>query len=223
MIINRYVSFKLILISTLLLVGFVASAQNEEIPANVSESRPEATSELQSEQEENQLVRQETLEANQLERQENRAQAQEQRQDIGITRQAALTERSKERITNLAANISNRFDGSINRLQNIIDRLTSRIGKLKAVGVDTGAAETSLEAAQTAINSAFTAITNIDQVVADAVSAENPRAGWSAAQAVFTEAKGHVQRSHAELKNTVDNLKVAIETNSSPATESLTE
>jgi exonuclease VII small subunit len=123
--------------------------------------------------------------------------------------EVVLNARAQERITNLAANISNRFDAIIARLQNITSRLNTRIEKLDNAAVDTSAAKQSLEAAQTALDAARADMRGIDAKVLQVVGSTNPKADWQEVRATFISAREHVRTAHSELRSTVQHLKTA--------------
>ncbi|MCA9358509.1 hypothetical protein KC902_04590 [Candidatus Kaiserbacteria bacterium] len=125
-------------------------------------------------------------------------------------RRTELQERAQERITNLAANMSNRMDAVIGRLNNIIDRLETRISKLTEAGIDTEEANAALASAKLSVDAAAQLIANIDTAVADAVGAEDARAGWAETKAQYTAIRDHIKTAHTELRNTVAALKAAI-------------
>ena len=120
---------------------------------------------------------------------------------------SVLSERAQERITNLAANISNRFDGIIARLQNIINRLNTRIEKLEATGADVSQAKQSLQSADIALEAARDDLDDIDDAVAAVVGSPDPKTEWQGVRAKFVSAREHVRTAHTELRNTVAHLK----------------
>lgn len=126
-----------------------------------------------------------------------------------IDRTVILERRAQERIINLAANISNKFDAIINRLQNITNRLNTRINKMKSEGYDTTSAEASLGAAQAALSEARTEMSTIDRAVVDAVGSQSPKTEWQKVRAKYFLARERIKLAHVELKNTVAALKGA--------------
>ncbi len=122
---------------------------------------------------------------------------------------SVLSERAQERITNLAANISNRFDGIIARLQNIINRLNTRIEKLEATGADVSQAKQSLASAGVALEAARDDLDDIDDAVATVVGSPDPKTEWQGVRAKFISAREHVRTAHSELRATVAHLKNA--------------
>lgn len=125
-------------------------------------------------------------------------------------RKVALQARAQERVTNLAANMSNRMDAVIVRIQNVIDRLDSRIEKIDATGADTTEAKAALASAQLSLNAAARDIADIDNVVANAISSEDARAGWAVVKTRYATIRDHIKTSHAELRSCVSSLKIAV-------------
>ena len=131
------------------------------------------------------------------------------REENNADGQSALSTRTQERITNLAANISNRFDAITDRLQNITDRLNVRIEKLSAEGTDTSTAKQSLDNAQAALDTARLKLNTIDEDVATVIGSTNPRAEWQTVRATFLSARDAIKLAHAELRNAIIQLKTA--------------
>jgi exonuclease VII small subunit len=121
--------------------------------------------------------------------------------------QSVLSGRAQERITNLAANISNRFDGIIARLENIHDRLETRIIKLEESGADVSQARQSLNKSSEAIDRARGELRGIDEAVAYVVGSPDPKTAWQQVRLTFISARTEVRTAHTELRNTVANLK----------------
>lgn len=118
-----------------------------------------------------------------------------------------LSERAQERITNLAANISNRFDGIIARLENIHNRLETRIVKLEEAGVDMSQARQSLTKSREALDRAKGELRGIDEAVVYVVGSTDPKTSWQQVRLTFISARTEVRTAHTELRNTVANLK----------------
>ena len=121
----------------------------------------------------------------------------------------ALSKRSQERITNLAANISNRFDAIISRLQNISTRLNSRLGKLEATGTNTNEARVALNSAEASLAKARASINSIDTEVATVIGSQNPKEAWKRVRVTFITIRDTIRLAHTELKNTIRLLKIA--------------
>ena len=120
-----------------------------------------------------------------------------------------LSERAQERITNLAANISNRFDGIIARLENIHNRLETRIIKLEETGVDASQARQSLTRSREALQRAKGELRGIDEAVVFVVGSTDPKSEWQKVRLTFISARQEVRTAHTELRNTVAYLKNA--------------
>lgn len=140
---------------------------------------------------------------------ETREQRQVELQAQQAERRSALTDRAKERITNLAANVSNRMDAAAARMQDIINRLDSRIDKLEAAGLDTTQAAAALASAQTSVTAAISELSRIDVIVQNAVTAEDPRAAWASVKVTYGGIRAQLQTAHTEIKASVQALKEA--------------
>jgi len=125
-------------------------------------------------------------------------------------RQVTLQARGQERVTNLAANMSNRMEAVTARLENIAKRIETRINKLAAAGIDTQNAAAGLASARMSIEKAQTEIATIDAAVLAAVSSEDFRASWQTLKARYTIIKDHLKTAHTELRNALLELKVAV-------------
>lgn len=183
---------------------YVASAQttttSETIP--VDKTTPE---ERQENIQEQQAERAEIIE----ERQEIRTERIEERQTLREERQVALTGAKQQRILNLAANISNRMEAAIGRLFNIINRLEVRIEKLKAAGIDTDSAEAKLREAAQLISEARAKLNNIDGLVQNATTANEPKTAWQTVRQTYSETGNLIRNSHQALRETIALLKTA--------------
>ena len=136
---------------------------------------------------------------------QNRIEAQQQ----VAHRQAALQARTQERVTNLAAKMSNRMEAVIQRLQNITTRLESRIDKLRDSGIDTTSSQAALASAQLSLDAAVLEISDIDTSVYNAVSSADARAGWTNLKAEFTTIGNSIRTAHSELQSSISLLKAA--------------
>lgn len=122
-------------------------------------------------------------------------------------KKTALSERTQQRIRNLAANMSNRFDAIISRLQNIINRINSRIEKLEATGRNTTEARAALERAQSSLNEAKRLMENIDSEVSTVTGSPEPRTAWPTLKNHFIQTREEIKITHTELKNAVTLLR----------------
>ncbi len=120
-----------------------------------------------------------------------------------------LPPRTQERLTNLAANISNRLEGLADRLENISLRLDRRIKKLEATGYNVAEAQTSLTAAKQSLQEARTSLSTIDKDVYDALRSPDPLTEWKTVRSTYIEARDSLRRSHTHLRETIASLKSA--------------
>jgi intracellular sulfur oxidation DsrE/DsrF family protein len=125
------------------------------------------------------------------------------------TDRTTLVARAQDRVTNLAANMSNRMEAVIERLQNIATRLESRMTKMSDSGVDTTAGAAALASAQLSLDAAVTEISDIDASVYAAVSSADARTGWTTLKAKFTSIKDFIKTAHSELRSSVSLVKEA--------------
>jgi hypothetical protein len=118
-----------------------------------------------------------------------------------------LSARAQERITNLAANISNRLDAIIVRLEQISARLESRLDKLQSEGKDTTPARNSLTLIQSDLANAKREMQGIDEAVLRVVGSPDPKAEWLQVRQKFVRARDHIRSAHTNLRNTVQIIK----------------
>jgi hypothetical protein len=180
-------------------------------PANPRPGERQATLETRTEE---MSERREEIEATRTEQIEQRQASttarQEQRAEVRADRQAALGEIRQQRVLNLSANISNRMDAAIARIFSVIERLESRILKMKEAGLDTAAAETKLREAAEHIASARALISNIDALVYNATTSEQPHTNWQGVRATYQEAARLIRASHQSLRETIALLKSSV-------------
>ncbi len=140
--------------------------------------------------------------------------ASEARQEVRTTNQEAsreaLTGVRQQRITNLAANISNRMDAVVVRLSSITVRIDSRITKLKDAGIDTEMAEAELTNAKNLLNEIKTLLVGIDYDVAKVTGSENPRTAWQDLKAKYRNISEKIKATHQSLRSTIALLKSAM-------------
>ncbi len=126
------------------------------------------------------------------------------------TRAIILQERTQARITNLAANISNRLDAYINRLQNIATRFGTRMDKLEATGVDVTIARASLARAQVALDAAVLEMSDIDERVAQVTGSPEPRQAWRDVQVSYLKTRDNIRTAFTELRTVLIDLRGAL-------------
>ncbi len=143
------------------------------------------------------------------------------RQDLRSERRGALSEVRQQRIINLAANISNRMDAAVNRLFNIISRIESRIQKLSLNGVDTSAAQDSLQEASRTLAEARALLRDIDTLVYEATTNEGAYGKWEDLRTRYQTIASLIRGTQTSLRETIANLKEApIQTEIAPENQS---
>jgi hypothetical protein len=148
------------------------------------------------------------------------ARGQSQRASTTSQRNVGLETRAQERVTNLAANMSNRMEAVVARLQNITNRLESRMGKM--ADIDTTASAAALDSAQLSLDAAITEMANIDADVAATISSADARAAWVTLKTKFITIQNFIKTAHSELGSSIALLKEAsltAETEQSTAAE----
>lgn len=122
-------------------------------------------------------------------------------------RQGTLSPRGQERVTNLAANLSNRFDVVIERLFNVMNRLESRLGKLETSGTDVSQARNFLSTARTSLAQARENMSTIDSQVALMVGSPNPREAWRSLRTTYSNTRELVRSAHADMRAAILSLQ----------------
>lgn len=118
-----------------------------------------------------------------------------------------LDARTQERITNLAANLSNRLDATIARLQNISVRLESRANKIASGGADVSEALNTIESARNSLQQAAQGMSTIDAQIAQVVGGDSPVEQWASAKNTYQTASVLVRAAHSDLNAAVSLLK----------------
>lgn len=103
---------------------------------------------------------------------------------------------AQTRITNLAANMSNRLDAHARRLDNVLTRLGSRIEKVAAEGKNVDTAQAALTTARAELAKANTSLSDIDDGVSSFVGSDNPRASWQSLRATYTNIHTTLRSAH---------------------------
>jgi exonuclease VII small subunit len=130
-------------------------------------------------------------------------------EDTSAATLSPLEPRTQERLTNLAANISNRLEGLADRLDNISLRLERRIKKLEAQGFVVTEAQRSLNQAQASLTQAKTTLSTIDRDVYDALRSPDPLNEWKTVRRTYIEARDALAASHGHLRDTITQLKTS--------------
>jgi division protein CdvB (Snf7/Vps24/ESCRT-III family) len=125
---------------------------------------------------------------------------------------SVLSAATEKRLTNLAANISNRLDGLNARLRQIAGRLDKRIQIQASNGYNVEPARTSLQSAYSKLDAASDQLKNIDRDVYRAFRSQDPKTEWLEVRSTYLTARDSIREAHTELKNTVMLLKSAAPT-----------
>lgn len=129
---------------------------------------------------------------------------------------AVLDERARKRLTNLAANMSNRTEAATARFANIADRLERRAAKLDRTGADTTVARRAIEAARIHLDSAEAAMASIDSDVYQFVYSPRPAESWPEVHLLYQTAQEALTSCQIALRIALGELRAAVPT--TPAT-----
>lgn len=137
----------------------------------------------------------------------------------------ALSSQTQNRITNLAANISNRMEAMIERLSAIALRVESRMLKLKASGYSVDNTFVSINETRLSLSEARTILSTIDTKVYTMVSSENPQQEWVNVRDTFVAVHTHLSSAKESLRRAVTEMQNAAisETNQTVTTGSQSE
>ncbi len=122
---------------------------------------------------------------------------------------SVLDATTEKRLTNLAANISNRLDGLNARLRQIAGRLDKRIQLQASSGYNVDAARASLTKAYEKLDVASRELNDIDRAVYRAFRSQDPKSEWQEVRRTYITTRDTIREAHVELKNTVMHLKSA--------------
>ncbi len=125
---------------------------------------------------------------------------------------ATLNEQQRQRITNLAANTSNRLEATISRLQNIIDRTERRIFLTENTGTTVTSATEALAAAQTSLDTAELLIKDIDEDVFRFLHSQDPVQHWEIVRNIYVGAEQNIKNTIIALNIAINEINFSIET-----------
>jgi len=115
----------------------------------------------------------------------------------------------QKRITNLSANISNRFDALAIRLQTIATRLESRARKMELQGFDVTSALDSSTKARESLQKVTDDLSTIDTLVEKFVSSEKPQETWIEVKQRYSNIYTHILETKTNLTDAVTALKTS--------------
>lgn len=116
---------------------------------------------------------------------------------------------AQTRLTNLAANMSNRMDGAVKRLQNVTDRLHSRLGKMEEEGKNISAAKTELETATRVLDEARGNLVTIDMEVNAFIGSATPRENWLNVKNTYGVTQEAIISAHTSILRAIELAKAA--------------
>lgn len=111
---------------------------------------------------------------------------------------------AQTRLTNLAANMSNRMDGVVARLQNVTNRLTSRLQKMEDEGKNVTAAKDELVRAQEKLAEVKFSLSTIDTQVNAFVGSATPRENWNNLKSTYLTNRDLIISTHQSILATID-------------------
>lgn len=192
--------------TTLLLLPFVASAQNNSVRAGVG-TETEIDGQVRARVETRVNINEEAIEQRKQERLENQERIEQAKVKIA-ERKAQTQNRIHERLLNLHEVTMARFEAGINRLNILADRIESRIAKIEAEGIEMTESRELLASARAKINEAselmlkieLTSETNYDD------KTETSEA-FKGLQTQIQEARRAIVSAHSALIDVVVSIK----------------
>jgi hypothetical protein len=192
--------------TTLLLLPFVASAQNNSLRAGVA-TETEVNEQVRSRVEARVNINEETIELRKQERMENQEKIEQVKKQID-NRRAEAQNKIHEKLLNLHEITISRFEAGINRLNILADRIESRITKIEAEGIEMTESRELLESARAKISLASELMLKIE------LSTEANYEDKSEITSVFRNIQNQIQETrrsiisaHSALVDVVVNIK----------------
>ena len=121
-----------------------------------------------------------------------------------FTTEPTLGKIAQKRLLNLAANMSNRMEGTVKRLQNVTNRLTSRLNKMEERGINVSAARTELAQAQLKLNEASQNLEKIDIEVNGFVGSASPKENWQNLKNTYLTTRTAIIAAHQNILATIN-------------------
>lgn len=122
---------------------------------------------------------------------------------------SVLTAAQQKRVTNLAANVSNKLDATTIRLTNIVLRMEARMRIIEQEGKDVGTARIQLDAAKSELEIIRATLRTVDTDVAKVTASEKPQQEWLRVRTTFTNTNASLQQTKQILQSALDALKGA--------------
>ncbi len=233
---TRYFSFIILIVLALFVIGTPMTFAQEQKPTSPTKTPEVGTlrdkavgkrvelrdkaEELREEAESKTEERRSALEERRSILKEKRTEEAIERERKFEERKAKLLAKSHKRITAFVERMTKRMNAAVERLEKITNRIQSRIDKFTERGVDTLEAETKLTKARGSIEQAKEDIETMSTTILDAISAENPRAGYKVAKDFIRTAVGSIKVAHADLVEAIRALKGAVRTDKEKSDDS---
>lgn len=138
------------------------------------------------------------------------------RANVNNEQRTALPQIRQTRITNLAANISNRMDAAVMRLSTISQRLEQRIIKMEELGIETSLAREKLASANETLTNARLKLSDIDTLVNGATYSTLPRSDWMNVKEYYQETNSLIRQAHFALRESIMALQNPAPKNMTP-------
>lgn len=126
---------------------------------------------------------------------------------IDVRQPLILSDRAKERIINLAANMSNRMDATVERFEQIEARVQRRMEILVAEEFDTEQAAVHFVKAQTTLEQAKQELETIDDAVIGMIGSPTPYEMWLGTRSKYRRITTDLRTVQTALIDTVQLLK----------------
>lgn len=123
-----------------------------------------------------------------------------------------LSSENQRRITNLAANISNRMDAAVERFDQISERISSRMQKLGFENFNTLDAQQKHDESQQSLDAARSLLADIDTDVSLMVTGETPWDNWQDLKSTYRTVHSYLRNTHRTLEETVTLLQNSVPT-----------
>lgn len=211
----------LVLITVLALLALRAHAEENATPVR-TEVR-QAMEERRALFEENQAERaawraaetnedmRNAFEARRAELANNVAERRAEWEENAIERHARLSEEVQNRLGAFAGRTAERLYAALDRLVAVADKIGARITKVEeAHGVDLSEARAELDEAYDVLGGARGDVANFEQVVADALASDAPRADMERVREAFSLARDGIREAHRALRDVVMRIRAAI-------------
>jgi len=173
------------------------AGKKEEMEAK-REERAAAMEERKAELETKRIEREATIEEKRAEIETRKAE-----------RVAALSEQRQERVTQVAANATDRLEAGITKVQGAIDSISERAQSLEDQGVAVDTAFATLASAESTLEEAAILVSGLSVEVEYATTSDDPQADWEGARAQFDAIRNLIKEAAELTRQAVAELKAA--------------